>query len=167
MTRQPAVNISEKLVPWAPAQITFSDYMSTALPAAQLDRSGPQSFYGLTILDLEKFIQHHGKEKYRAQQLYKWVYEKKTTDFEQMSNLSKDFRSELKSLFTFDLPKVLTHLKSVDGTQKFLFDMGEGQSVEAVLIPSDDRMTLCISSEIGCNMAFRFFFTGKQKLKRR
>jgi 23S rRNA (adenine2503-C2)-methyltransferase len=167
MTRQPAVNISEKLVPWAPAQITFSDYMSSALPAAQLDRSGPQSFYGLTILDLEKFIQHHGKEKYRAQQLYKWVYEKKTTDFEQMSNLSKDFRSELKSLFTFDLPKVLTHLKSVDGTQKFLFDMGEGQSVEAVLIPSDDRMTLCISSEIGCNMACRFCFTGKQKLKRR
>lgn len=159
--------LNESLVPWAPAQMTFSDYVSLALPAEALDRSGPQSFYGMTMLELEKFIRHHGKEKYRAQQLYKWVYEKKITDFDQMTNLSKDFRAELKSLFTFELPKVLTHLKSVDGTQKFLFDMGEGQTVEAVLIPSDERMTLCISSEVGCNMACRFCFTGKQKLKRR
>jgi len=159
--------MNEKLVPWAPAQMTFSDYMSQPLPADAIRFEGPQSFYGLTMMDLEKFIAHHGKEKYRTQQLYKWVYEKKVTDFEQMSNLSKDFRAELKSLFTFELPKVLTHLKSVDGTQKFLFDMGDRQTVEAVLIPSDDRMTLCISSEVGCNMACRFCFTGKQKLKRR
>lgn len=159
-------NKQDKLVPWAPAQITFSDYMQ-AVPAEAMKLEGPLSFYGLTMMDLEKLIQHKGKEKYRTQQLYKWVYEKKVTDFDQMTNLSKDFRTELKSLFTFDLPKVVTHLKSVDGTQKFLFDMGEGQTVEAVLIPSDDRMTLCISSEVGCNMACRFCFTGKQKLKRR
>lgn len=161
-------NKLDKLVPWAPAQITFSDYMQTApLPAEAVKLEGPMSFYGLTMMDLEKLIQHKGKEKYRTQQLYKWVYEKKVTNFDQMTNLSKDFREELKALFTFDLPKVVTHLKSVDGTQKFLFDMGEGQTVEAVLIPSDDRMTLCISSEVGCNMACRFCFTGKQKLKRR
>ncbi|MFN8790839.1 MAG: 23S rRNA (adenine(2503)-C(2))-methyltransferase RlmN [Bdellovibrionales bacterium] len=160
-------NRQDKLVPWAPAQITFSDYQQQALPAEAIKTEGPVSFYGLTMMDLEKFIQHQGKEKYRSQQLYKWVYEKKVTDFEQMTNLSKAFRAELKELFTFDLPKVVTHLKSVDGTQKFLFDMGEGQTVEAVLIPSDDRLTLCISSEVGCNMACRFCFTGKQKLKRR
>ncbi len=156
----------QKLVSWAPAQVTFSDYMK-AEPAEADKMEGPLSFYGLTMEDLEKMIRHMGKEKYRTQQLYKWVYEKQVCDFDQMSNLSKDFRIELKKLFVFELPKVVTHLKSVDGTQKFLFDMGEGQTVEAVLIPSDDRMTLCISSEIGCNMACRFCFTGKQKLKRR
>ncbi len=156
----------QKLVSWAPAQVTFSDYMK-AEPAEADKLLGPQSFYGLTMEDLEKMIRHMGKEKYRTQQLYKWVYEKQVCDFDQMTNLSKDFRSELKKLFIFELPRVVTHLKSVDGTQKFLFDMGEGQTVEAVLIPSDDRMTLCISSEIGCNMACRFCFTGKQKLKRR
>jgi 23S rRNA (adenine2503-C2)-methyltransferase len=158
----------QKLVSWAPAQVTFSDYMKAeALPAEAQKLEGPLSFYGLTMEDLEKMIRHMGKEKYRTQQLYKWVYEKGVCDFDQMTNLSKDFRTELKKLFVFELPKVVTHLKSVDGTQKFLFDMGEGQTVEAVLIPSDDRMTLCISSEVGCNMACRFCFTGKQKLKRR
>ena len=156
----------QKLVSWAPAQVTFSDYMK-AEPAAADKMEGPLSFYGLTMEDLEKMIRHMGKETYRTQQLYKWVYEKQICDFDQMTNLSKEFRTELKKLFVFDLPKVVTHLKSVDGTQKFLFDMGEGQTVEAVLIPSDDRMTLCISSEVGCNMACRFCFTGKQKLKRR
>lgn len=156
----------QKLVPWAPAQVTFSDYLK-AEPAEAIQFDGTVSFYDLTMEDLEKMIRHLGKEKYRAQQLFKWVYEKKVYAFDQMTNLSKDFREELKSRFTFDLPKVVTHLKSVDGTQKFLFDMGEGQTVEAVLIPSDDRMTLCISSEVGCNMACRFCFTGKQKLKRR
>jgi 23S rRNA (adenine2503-C2)-methyltransferase len=169
----------QKLVPWAPAQVTFSDYMklqsevagdsggAVAPTAAAFSLEGLQNFYGMTMEDLEKMIRHLGKEKYRTQQLYKWVYEKKTQDFDQMTNLSKDFRAELKKLFNFELPKVVTHLKSVDGTQKFLFDMGEGQTVEAVLIPSDERMTLCISSEVGCNMACRFCFTGKQKLKRR
>lgn len=158
----------QKLVSWAPAQVTFSDYMkSEALPAEADQTEGPLSFYGLTMEDLEKMIRHMGKEKYRTQQLYKWVYEKQVCDFDLMTNLSKDFRAELKRLFVFELPRVVTHLKSVDGTQKFLFDMGEGQTVEAVLIPSDDRMTLCISSEVGCNMACRFCFTGKQKLKRR
>jgi 23S rRNA (adenine2503-C2)-methyltransferase len=125
------------------------------------------NFYGLTMEDLQGFLKGLGKEKFRAQQLYKWVYEKKTTDPEQMTNLSKEFRAELLKLVTFDLPKMTTHLKSVDGTQKFLFQLPDGLTVEAVLIPSEERATLCISSEVGCNMACKFCFTGKQKLKRR
>lgn len=128
---------------------------------------GPASFYGLTLEDLQTYLTRFGKEKFRSQQLFKWLYEKRVSDPEQMTNLSKDFRSELKGMFSFDLPPVIAHLKSVDGTQKFLFDMGGGLTVEAVLIPSDDRLTLCISSEVGCNMACRFCYTGKQKLKRR
>jgi 23S rRNA (adenine2503-C2)-methyltransferase len=125
------------------------------------------NFYGLSLEDLKSLFKKHGKETYRAQQVYKWVYERGTTDFDQMTNISKKFRDELKSMINFELPPVVSHLKSVDGTQKFLFKMFDGNTVEAVLIPSDERQTLCISSEVGCNMGCKFCFTGKQKLKRR
>lgn len=127
----------------------------------------PTNFYSLTLEGLKEYLKGKGKEQFRAQQIFKWVYEQRITDPEQMTNLSKDFRATLPSILNFELPKVITHLKSVDGTQKFLFDMGGGQTVEAVAIPSEGRLTLCLSSEVGCNMACKFCFTGKQKLKRR
>lgn len=129
--------------------------------------STPVNFYSLTLEDLKSHLKKFGKEQFRAQQIYKWVYESRTTDPEKMTNLSKNFRADLPQILSFELPKVLQHLKSVDGTQKFLFDVGDGRSVEAVLIPADDRLTLCLSSEVGCNMACKFCFTGKQKLQRR
>jgi 23S rRNA (adenine2503-C2)-methyltransferase len=130
-------------------------------------REKKANFFGLSLTDLENLLQGLGKEKFRAQQVYKWVYEKKTFDFLQMSNLAKDFREELPQILDLSLPKILKHLKSTDGTQKFLFDLGDGDSVESVIIPSDGRLTLCISSEVGCNMACKFCFTAKQKLKKR
>jgi 23S rRNA (adenine2503-C2)-methyltransferase len=138
---------------------------STATQAASETQT--VNFYSFTLPALEDFLRKYGKEKFRAQQIFKWVYESRVTDIEQMSNLSKDLRAELKHLINFNLPPVTKHLISVDGTQKFLFDVRDGNSIEAVLIPSDDRLTLCVSSEIGCNMACQFCFTGKQKLKRR
>lgn len=126
-----------------------------------------KNFYGMAQDDLKTFLKGLGKEQFRAQQIFKWVYESRVTDIDQMLNLSKAFRAEMKDVLDFSLPPVLSHLISVDGTQKFLFDMGQGNSVEAVIIPADDRLTLCISSEVGCNMACKFCFTGKQKLKRR
>lgn len=127
----------------------------------------PVNFYSFTLESLQDFLKKYGKEKFRAQQIFKWVYTERVTDVEQMSNLSKSLREEIKGLIDFTLPPVIKHLVSVDGTQKFLFDMQNGNSVEAVVIPSEDRLTLCVSSEIGCNMACQFCFTGKQKLKRR
>jgi 23S rRNA (adenine2503-C2)-methyltransferase len=127
-----------------------------------------QSFFDLTLEDLENFLKGLGKEQYRAQQLFKWVYERRVFDFENMTNLSKSFREELPDVLDLSLPRVVSHLKSaIDGTQKFLFDVGDGETVEAVLIPSDGRLTLCVSSEVGCNMACKFCFTAKQKLKKR
>jgi 23S rRNA (adenine2503-C2)-methyltransferase len=125
------------------------------------------SFYEFTLPELKTELKGLGKESFRAEQLFRWIYGERVTDFERMTNLSKAFRTEMSLMLDLSLPKVLTHLKSRDGTQKFLFDMGESRSVEAVLIPSDGRLTLCLSSEIGCNMACGFCFTGKQKLKRR
>ncbi len=134
---------------------------------ASANSPGPRNFFSLTLEDLEGLFKSFGKEKFRAQQIYKWVYDKKVTDAEHMTNLSKDFRAGMSGMLTFDLPAIKTHLKSKDGTQKFLFDVGDGKTVEAVVIPAEDRMTLCVSSEVGCNMACKFCFTGKQKLQKR
>ncbi|MGZ3727322.1 MAG: 23S rRNA (adenine(2503)-C(2))-methyltransferase RlmN, partial [Pseudobdellovibrio sp.] len=90
----------------------------------------PRNFYSFTLENLEKFLKQYGKEKFRAQQIFKWVYEQRVTDFDQMLNLSKDLRSELKNLITFELPPIIKHLVSVDGTQKFLFDVRDGNSIE-------------------------------------
>lgn len=138
----------------------------TAAPAPATTTK-PLNFYSMPMDELKSYFKSLGKEQFRSQQVYKWVYESRVTDPDQMTNLSKAFRAELPKMLSFDLPPVLQHLKSVDGTQKFLFDMGGGLSVEAVLIPSDGRLTLCVSSEVGCNMACKFCYTGKQKLKRR
>ena len=127
-----------------------------------------QNFYDLTLPQIQNLIAGKGKEKFRAQQIFRWVYEKRVNSFAEMSNLSKDFREELEDVFHFALPKKISELKSMDGTRKYLFDIGQGNTIETVLIPSgEDRLTLCVSSEVGCNMACKFCFTGKQKLKRR
>lgn len=125
------------------------------------------NFYDLSLEDLEQRLVEAGKQRFRAQQLFRWVYGQKVENFSEMTNISKAFRDELPQLFHFDLPKVITEHISVDGTRKFLFDMGKGLSVESVLIPSKGRLTLCVSSEVGCNMACQFCYTAKQKLKRR
>jgi 23S rRNA (adenine2503-C2)-methyltransferase len=145
----------------------FSAYENNFDGTLAKPEEGPKNFYGLSQEDLRAVLKGLGKEQFRAQQIFKWVYERRITNFEEMSNLSKSFREELKGVLDFSLPAVVSHLVSVDGTQKFLFDMGDNNTVEAVVIPSDDRLTLCISSEVGCNMACKFCFTGKQKLKRR
>lgn len=125
------------------------------------------NFFDLTLEKLKEVLQKYGKEKFRAQQIFSWVYQKGVTDFEQMTNLSKDLRAELPRIIEFKKLEMVSHLKSVDGTQKFLFKIETGQTFETVIIPSKDRLTLCVSSEVGCNMACKFCFTGKQKLKRR
>lgn len=125
------------------------------------------NFFDLSFSDLEHLVQGHGKEKFRAHQIFKWVYIHGVYDFDQMTNLSKALREELRSLLEFRLPQEVEFRQSVDGTQKYLFDVGDGRTVESVLIPSDQRRTLCVSSEVGCNMACTFCYTGKQKLKKR
>lgn len=126
------------------------------------------NFFSLTLPDLKEYLKGLGKEQFRAQQLYRWIYDQKIYDYSQMTNISKDFREELPQVLSLELPRIVSHLKSqIDGTQKFLFDVGDGETVEAVLIPNDDRLTLCVSSEVGCNMACKFCFTAKQKLKKR
>jgi len=124
-------------------------------------------FFSLTLPELTAAIRDLGKPGFRAQQLYRWIHAQGIQDFTKMTNLSKEFRAELPNMFDFSLPEVLKVHKSVDGTTKMLFNVGGGKSVESVLIPSPGRMTICLSSEVGCNMACKFCYTGKQKLQRK
>ncbi len=124
-------------------------------------------FFDLTLNELTQALKGLGKEGFRAQQLYRWIYGQNMTDFQRMTNFSKEFREELPNLFDFSLPEVVHVHKSVDGTTKILFNVGAEKSVEAVLIPRRDQLTICLSSEVGCNMACKFCYTGKQKLQRK
>jgi 23S rRNA (adenine2503-C2)-methyltransferase len=148
-----------------------ADYIPAAhmpAPDAVPEGSTKLNFYDFSLKQLEAQLAGLGKEKYRAQQMFTWVYRKGVTDFSKMSNLSKPFQAEMEKTFEFALPKVVTNLLSSDGTRKLLVDVGEGKTVECVIIPGNEgRLTLCVSSEVGCNMACRFCFTGKQKLQRR
>ena len=124
-------------------------------------------FYDHSLEDLAQHFVSRGEKRFRAEQMFKWVYGRKETSLERMTDLSKNFREKMKGQITFTTPSAVKRLKSVDGTVKFLFSVGGGETVESVLIPSGDRLTLCVSSEVGCNMACKFCFTGKRKMRRR
>lgn len=119
-----------------------------------------------TLEELEAFLQGLGKEKYRARQIFKWIYQKNVNDFEEMTNLSKELRGFLsEQAFSSSL---VPHLKesSPDGTTKYLFMLEDGASVESVLIPDEGRNTLCVSSQVGCALGCRFCLTGSFGLER-
>ena len=118
------------------------------------------SLIGLSQSELATELQKLGIEKYRAKQIWTWIYFHGAKSFDEMSNISKDLRKKLSENFNLDRPKIDTHLISKDGTQKWLLEFRDGEKVEMVYIPADDRGTLCISSQIGCAMNCRFCNTG-------
>ena len=107
-----------------------------------------------------------GEKPFRAKQLWQWLYYFGETDFEKMSNLSKDLRQKLADNFTIFRPKIITEQLSVDKTRKWLLEMSDGQRVEMVYIPEDDRGAVCISTQVGCAVGCKFCHTGSQKLTR-
>jgi 23S rRNA (adenine2503-C2)-methyltransferase len=102
----------------------------------------------------------------RARQLWNWAYVHGARDFAAMSNLAKDFRSQMADHFTLARPDVVTEQISNDGTRKWLLRTGPGIEFETVYIPEADRGTLCVSSQVGCTLNCRFCHTGTQKLVR-
>ncbi len=107
-----------------------------------------------------------GEKPFRATQLTRWIHRYCCDDFDDMTNLAKAFRAKLKDLAYIKAPAVVAEHKSADGTRKWLFDVGNGNAVEAVFIPEDDRGTLCISTQAGCAMGCLFCSTGKQGFNR-
>ena len=107
-----------------------------------------------------------GQKPFRATQLARWIHRYCCDDFDAMTNLAKEFRTRLKDLAYIKAPSIIREHKSADGTRKWLFDVGNGNAVEAVFIPEDDRGTLCISTQAGCAMGCLFCSTGKQGFNR-
>jgi 23S rRNA (adenine2503-C2)-methyltransferase len=125
-----------------------------------------QSFYDYTLPELEKVIGALGNEKFRAKQLYKWIYNKGELNFSEMTNISKSLRSIFAGMFSTDLPVITDAVTSADGSTKLGLMMKDGSIVESVLMPEEDRNTLCVSSQIGCRMGCRFCVTGKIGFRR-
>ena len=121
---------------------------------------------GMTREEIATALGALGVERYRADQMYSWVYAKGVTDFENMTNLSKDLRGRLAESFRIGRPGVNVDQQSVDGTRKWLLDFEDRNAAETVYIPEPDRGTLCVSSQVGCTLTCAFCHTGTQRLVR-
>lgn len=124
------------------------------------------NLYGQEISKLEKLLMERGQKKYRATQLYTWIYEKGAKSFDEMSDVSKLFREELNRDFCLTLPTIYKKQESKDGTIKLLLEFEDGSKVETALMPYNYGNAICVSSQVGCNMACAFCASGLLKKKR-
>lgn len=127
---------------------------------------GKRNLVGLDMAELKAVLAEHKIEAFRAKQIWSWMYCWGVTDFAKMSNLSKPAREELAELFVIGRPSVSAAQTSIDGSRKWLLKMPDGNEIESVYIPEEDRGALCISSQVGCTNACRFCHTGTQRLVR-
>jgi 23S rRNA (adenine2503-C2)-methyltransferase len=115
----------------------------------------------LSKSDLELFFLQHGEKKFRANQVYEWLWKKTSRTFDEMTSLSKEIRQMLPTHFIFQTAVPAKQQNSTDGTVKTAFRLHDGLMVEGVLIPSGDRATVCISSQVGCALGCKFCATGQ------
>lgn len=119
---------------------------------------------GMKLKELEDLMQEFNATKFRAKQIHNWIYFKSVSSIDEMTNLSKDFREELKSKYTITDTKIKTKQVSNDGTIKYLIEYPDGECVETVLMRFDNRanLTACVSSQVGCAVNCSFCATGKR-----
>jgi 23S rRNA (adenine2503-C2)-methyltransferase len=120
----------------------------------------------LSLLELTAYLEELGEKKYRAKQIYEWLWKSPAGSFEAMSNLSKELREKLIEAFTYHTLKLKVQQESNDHTIKAGFELYDNLMIEGVLIPSDSRVTACISSQVGCALNCAFCATGKLKFTR-
>tara|TARA_B100001758_G_C18393212_1_gene604249 strand:+ start:954 stop:1994 length:1041 start_codon:yes stop_codon:yes gene_type:complete len=120
----------------------------------------------LKLSQLEEILIKLQEPRYRSNQIYRWLWKEKVQSFEQMTNISKSCRAYLTKNFTIDYVKKKTRIVSKDGTIKFLFKLSDGNNCEGVLIPEKNRITACVSSQVGCSFSCKFCATGQMKRKR-
>ena len=117
----------------------------------------------LTLEQLIETLAAMGEQKFRARQIYEWLWKKSAVSFEEMTNLSKPLREKLSSQFLINNVQIDIQQKSADGTIKVRFKLFDGPFVEGVLIPTPERLTACISSQVGCSLSCKFCATGYMK----
>ncbi len=120
----------------------------------------------LSPVELLEFLKAFGKESYRSVQILRWLYQKGVQSFDEMTNLSKNLRQELNQVGLISTLCLLQAEQAEDGTRKFLFQLRDGNRIESVLIPDKSRLTLCLSTQVGCAFGCRFCLTGKIGWKR-
>lgn len=106
--------------------------------------------------DLKKELENIGEKKFRAEQIFKWLYVEKVKEFDEMTNLSLELREKLKNEYDICNFKILRKQESSDGTKKYLFDVLDGNAIESVLMEYHHGRTICVSSQIGCKMGCKF-----------
>ena len=133
----------------------------------QISSEAPRpNLAGLGRAALAAELAAFGAEPFRARQLWHWIYHRGATDFAAMTSLSNAFREELAGHYALQRPVVSRALTSIDGTRKWLLRFADGQEVETVHIPEEERGTLCVSSQVGCTLSCTFCHTGTQRLVR-
>ena len=115
---------------------------------------------------LTAFFAEHGEKPFRARQLLRWMHRFGESDFAAMTDMAKSLREKLSQMAEIAPPALISDRLSDDGTRKFLFDVGNGNAIETVFIPEDDRGTLCVSTQAGCALDCAFCSTGKQGFNR-
>src|SRR5690349_10319187 len=131
-----------------------------------MSEQAKKNLVGLSRDELAAELAGLGAAPFRARQLWHWIYHRGVSDFALMTTLAKSFRAELAERYVVGRPGVARALASVDGTRKWLLRFADGQEVECVHIPEEDRGTLCVSSQVGCTLTCKFCHTGTQRLVR-
>ena len=125
-----------------------------------------KNLLGYTLSQMTEEFVSLGQTKYRAKQVYTWVYQKHVLSFAEMTDISKDFRAKLEAEYCLDLPKIHTRQDASDGTIKLLVEMEDGSKVETVLMPYNYGDAICVSSQVGCNMGCAFCASGLHRRTR-
>ena len=147
------------------AQLATPAYIA-AMPTLTPSDAPRRSLVGLGRDALAAEMAAFGAEPFRCRQLWHWIYHRGAADFGAMTSLSKGFREKLAASYELSRPAVSRELVSVDGTRKWLLRFADGQEVETVYIPEEERGTLCVSSQVGCTLTCSFCHTGTQRLVR-
>lgn len=131
-----------------------------------MEQSNKRNLLDMNQRAMADFFVSLGEKPYRATQVLAWLHQRGIADVEQMSNLGKQLRERLKELTYFAIPEVVTLQSSTDGTRKWMLRLADGNCIETVFIPEDDRGTLCVSSQVGCALNCSFCSTGQQGFNR-
>lgn len=121
-----------------------------------------KNIYGIKRSDLEEYFLKMGEKKFKALQVYEWLYQKRVDSFYKMSNIKKDIQEKLDTDYTMDMIKISKVEHDIDA-HKYLFHLEDGNFIEAVLMEHDYGLSVCVSSEVGCNMGCRFCESGRRK----
>lgn len=121
-----------------------------------------ESIYNKSFTELENYFESIGEKKYKASQIYEWIYEKRVSSFDEMTNIKKDLIEKLKQDFCIDSLNIKKIEKDIE-VHKYLFELSDGNLIEAVLMMHDYGKSLCISSQVGCNMGCKFCESGRLK----